>query len=36
MLFWIKVAIWVAAAVGLWLSWRELTRIRATNDRADR
>jgi hypothetical protein len=28
MLFWIKVAIWVAAAIGFWRSYRELTKIR--------
>ena len=30
MLFWIKVAIWLAAAIGFWRSNRELTKIRAT------
>jgi hypothetical protein len=28
MLFWIKVTIWVAAAIGFWRSYRELTKIR--------
>jgi ABC-type nickel/cobalt efflux system permease component RcnA len=30
MLFWIKVAAFIVAAIGFWLSWRNLTRIRAT------
>jgi hypothetical protein len=28
MLFWIKVAIWLAAAIGFWRSYRELKKIR--------
>jgi hypothetical protein len=27
-LFWINVAIWIAAAIGFWRSYRELTKIR--------
>jgi hypothetical protein len=29
MLFWIKVAAFIVAAIGFWRSWRNLTRIRA-------
>jgi hypothetical protein len=28
MLFWTKVAIWIAAAIGFWRSYRILTKIR--------
>jgi hypothetical protein len=34
MLFWIKIAIWIAAAIGFWRSYREITRVRVSIGRS--
>ena len=31
MLFWIKVAFWIAEAICLWRLYREITRVRASS-----